>query len=116
MAENNGLPESISSNQAASTNNSITINDKVSGKTQNQQDSKKRGGEDDSKNTVPFYKLFSFADSTDVLLMIVGTIAASVNGVAMPLMTVLFGELMDSFGQTPDTHQIVDKISKVHKS
>ncbi|KAJ8632463.1 hypothetical protein MRB53_025799 [Persea americana] len=113
MADENGLHENISSNQAASTSNSMMITDINSGKTHNQQDSEKSKGEVDNKNTVPFYKLFSFADSTDVLLMIVGTVAAAANGVATPLMTILFGQLMDSFGQTPDPHEIVDKISKV---
>ena len=114
MADENGLHENISSNQAASTSNSMMITDINSGKTHNQQDSEKSKGEVDNKNTVPFYKLFSFADSTDVLLMIVGTVAAAANGVATPLMTILFGQLMDSFGQTPDPHEIVDKISKVY--
>ncbi|XXG76266.1 hypothetical protein AAC387_Pa08g0649 [Persea americana] len=112
MADENGLHENISSNQAASTSNSMMITD-ISGETHNQQDSEKSKGEYDSKNTVPFYKLFVFADSTDVMLMIVGTVAAAANGVAIPLMTILFGQLMDSFGQTPDPHEIVDKISKV---
>ncbi|CDP21762.1 unnamed protein product, partial [Coffea canephora] len=51
-------------------------------------------------NTVPFLKLFSFADSTDIFLMIIGTIGAIGNGLSLPLMTVFFGELTDSFGQT----------------
>ncbi|KAJ8632462.1 hypothetical protein MRB53_025798 [Persea americana] len=112
MADEIGLHENISSNQAASTSNSMMITNINSGKTHNQQDSEKSKGEDDSKNTVPFYKLFSFADSIEVILIIVGTVAAAANGVAMPLMTILFGQLMDSFGQTPDPHEIVDKISK----
>ncbi|KAL7210750.1 hypothetical protein ACSBR1_032158 [Camellia fascicularis] len=48
-------------------------------------------------NTVPFCKLFSFADFTHYVLMLVGTLAAIGNGICMPLMSVLLGELVDSF-------------------
>uniref|UniRef100_A0A5B7CEH4 Putative ABC transporter B family member 11 n=1 Tax=Davidia involucrata TaxID=16924 RepID=A0A5B7CEH4_DAVIN len=67
----------------------------------------------ESTNTVPFRKLFSFADSTDIVLMIVGTIGAIGNGVCMPLMTILFGELVDSFGQTQNNKDVVHVVSKV---
>ncbi|XP_031490564.1 ABC transporter B family member 11-like [Nymphaea colorata] len=62
--------------------------------------------------SVPFHKLFAFADPLDVFLMTVGTISAIGNGLAMPLMTLLFGELIDSFGQS---HQatVVHEVSKV---
>ncbi|XP_055804839.1 nuclear pore complex protein NUP98B-like isoform X2 [Solanum dulcamara] len=48
---------------------------------------------------VTFYKPFSFVDSTDIVLMIIGTIATIGNGLSLPNMTVLFGEWTDSFGQ-----------------
>ncbi|RZC89153.1 hypothetical protein C5167_030848 [Papaver somniferum] len=66
-------------------------------------------------NTVPFYKLFAFADSKDVILIVVGTIAAIVDGVAMPLMTVLLGDLIDSFGQS-DNKNTVRVVSKCQLS
>ncbi|XP_031395094.1 ABC transporter B family member 11-like isoform X2 [Punica granatum] len=68
---------------------------------------------DGKVNTVPFHKLFSFADKTDVLLMIVGTIGAIGNGISMPLMTVFFGELIDSFGQNQNNGDVVEVVSKV---
>ncbi|XLR67787.1 hypothetical protein S83_018459 [Arachis hypogaea] len=37
-----------------------------------------------------------FAESTDILLMIVGTIAAIGNGMGMPLMTLIFGQMATS--------------------
>lgn len=115
MAEENGLDGNISSNQAASTSKSTTILDKNMEKAHNQKDSEKsKGEEDDSKNTVPFYKLFAFADSTDVFLMIVGTVAAVANGVAMPLMALLMGEVVNAFGGTTNNHDIVEKVSKVY--
>ncbi|CAI9104867.1 OLC1v1003651C1 [Oldenlandia corymbosa var. corymbosa] len=68
---------------------------------------------DEPTKTVPFLKLFYFADSFDKLLMIVGAIAAIGNGLCLPLMTVLFGELIDSFGETVDINQVVGQVSKV---
>nr|QVT92302.1 ABC transporter [Salvia miltiorrhiza] len=61
---------------------------------------------------VPYYKLFSFADKLDVLLMVVGAIAAIGNGVSQPLMTLIFGKLVDSFGEG-DRSTIVHSVSKV---
>lgn len=64
-------------------------------------------------NTVPFFKLFGFADTTDQFFMLVGTIAAIGNGLSLPLMTILFGELTDSFGQNQNIHDVVRVVSKV---
>ncbi|KAI4344698.1 hypothetical protein L6164_011895 [Bauhinia variegata] len=76
------------------------------------QDSEKGKSKDESKNTVPFYKLFTFADSVDRLLMTLGTVGATANGVAMPLMIVIMGDLIDAFGQNSD-QTVVDEVSKV---
>lgn len=62
---------------------------------------------------VPFNKLFSFADSMDVILMIVGTVGSVANGLCMPLMSVLIGELTDAFGQNQNNNEVVDKVSQV---
>ncbi|KAL0398392.1 UNVERIFIED_CONTAM: ABC transporter B family member 9 [Sesamum radiatum] len=61
---------------------------------------------------VPFYKLFSFADRLDVALMTIGTVSAIGNGLTQPVMTVIFGELINSFAGT-DTSQVVHVISKI---
>ncbi|KAL6504960.1 ATP-binding cassette, sub-B (MDR TAP), member 4 [Orobanche gracilis] len=63
-------------------------------------------------NAVSFYKLFGFADSKDKILMIVGTIGAVGNGLSLPLMTILFGELIDSFGDN-QTQGVVEVVSRV---
>ncbi|KAE9453920.1 hypothetical protein C3L33_14178, partial [Rhododendron williamsianum] len=64
--------------------------------------------------TVPLYKLFAFADSVDVALMIVGTIGAIGNGMCMPLMSVLLGEIINAFGKNQNNNDIiVHVISKV---
>ncbi|KAK9084446.1 hypothetical protein Scep_030917 [Stephania cephalantha] len=73
----------------------------------------RKGGEAAASTTVPFYKLFFFADSKDVILMVLGTIFAMANGMAMPLMTVLIGNVVDSFGQNASGDQVVHEVSKV---
>ncbi|XP_019055136.1 PREDICTED: ABC transporter B family member 9-like isoform X1 [Nelumbo nucifera] len=70
----------------------------------------KAKGEEQQK--VPFYKLFSFADKQDVALMTVGTTCAIVNGLSMPLMTLVFGQLINSFGSSDRSH-VVAAVSKV---
>lgn len=66
-------------------------------------------------NTVPLYKLFYFADSTDKVLMIIGSIGAIGNGLCMPLMTLLFGDLVDSFGQN-QSKGVLAVVSKVNEA
>ncbi|XP_038972658.1 ABC transporter B family member 21-like [Phoenix dactylifera] len=68
---------------------------------------------DEKKNSVPYYKLFSFADTADLVLMVTGSVAAAANGISLPLMTVLFGELINILGKTTDVHIVVHEISKV---
>uniref|UniRef100_A0A1A8RVJ5 ATP-binding cassette, sub-family B (MDR/TAP), member 4 n=2 Tax=Nothobranchius rachovii TaxID=451742 RepID=A0A1A8RVJ5_9TELE len=40
--------------------------------------------------------VFRFADSLDILMIIVGTVMAVANGVVLPLMCIVFGEMTDS--------------------
>lgn len=63
---------------------------------------------------VPYYKLFTFADSTDCMLMLIGTITAIGSGIAMPLQTLIFGDLIDTFGENKDNKLIVHQVSKVY--
>ncbi|GFQ04425.1 ABC transporter b family member 11 [Phtheirospermum japonicum] len=64
------------------------------------------------EKTISFYRLFSFADSLDRVLMAVGTISAIGNGFAQPLMALIFGELIDVFGKARG-NEIVPEVSKV---
>ena len=70
-----------------------------------------------TKNTtksVPFFKLFSFADKFDQFLIVSGAIAAALNGLTLPLMTILFGQLIDAFGENASTtDQVQREVSKV---
>ncbi|XP_026394658.1 ABC transporter B family member 11-like [Papaver somniferum] len=63
-------------------------------------------------NLVPFFKLFSFTDSKDVILMVVGTISAFINGWKMPIMAVLGGQLINSFAST-DGSDVLKQVSKI---
>jgi ATP-binding cassette subfamily B (MDR/TAP) protein 1 len=59
---------------------------------------------------VPLYRLFAFADRTDALLMAVGAVMAVANGMAQPIMTFIFGDVIDAFGSSasPDVlHRVV---------
>ncbi|KAK0606238.1 hypothetical protein LWI29_035500 [Acer saccharum] len=66
---------------------------------------------DDQNQKVSFYKLFTFADRLDVVMMIVGTLSAIMGGLAQPLMSVIFGEIVDSFG-TATADNVVSVVSK----
>nr|BAS29581.1 B-type ABC transporter [Thalictrum minus] len=71
--------------------------------------------ETESKPTksVAFYKLFAFADSKDVLLMLIGTIASAGNGAAMPIMTLFLGDMINAFGQNANNTNTLKVVSEV---
>ncbi|KAL5577097.1 hypothetical protein UlMin_018796 [Ulmus minor] len=66
----------------------------------------------DDEQKVPFYKLFYSADRLDVVLMIVGTFGAVANGLSQPAMTLIFGQLVNSFGSA-DRSSVLHVVSKV---
>ena len=111
MAMENGLNGNTNSNEAT-TSKSQEVTEKGSSTSGNQPESEK-SKENEKIYTVPFHKLFTFADATDVALMIIGTIGALANGISMPLMAIIFGDLIDSFGQNQNNSNIVKVISKV---
>ncbi|PHT35054.1 ABC transporter B family member 4 [Capsicum baccatum] len=63
-------------------------------------------------NIIAFYKLFSFADTIDKILMLFGTIGAAGNGLCQVIVTVLFGDLIDAFGLN-QTSVLLQEVSKV---
>ncbi|BFG25063.1 hypothetical protein CerSpe_113370 [Prunus speciosa] len=80
----------------------------------NRDHDKSSNGGDEKTEKVAFIKLFSFADKTDIMLMLVGTIGAMGNGSCMPIMTILVGEMSDSFGTNQNnTHIGLSVVSKV---
>ncbi|KAK7243731.1 hypothetical protein RIF29_38542 [Crotalaria pallida] len=74
--------------------------------------SEEKSKQKEKLETVPFHRLFSFTDSTDIRLMFVGTIDATGNGLGLHLMTLLFGQMINSFGSDQQTDHVVE-VSKV---
>ncbi|XP_030460441.1 ABC transporter B family member 11-like [Syzygium oleosum] len=116
MAIENGATEDSVTNEAATLRSLEMVAAAAAAKSpamnENEQDSNKSKG-DEKVNSVPFHKLFSFADSTDMLLMVVGSIGAVGNGISMPLMTVFFGQLINVFGENQSDGDVVDLVSKL---
>ena len=97
----------------ASPSTSAPSNSSLNGEQKGVKNKKKEEEKEEKGKSVPFLKLFSFADSYDYVLMLVGIIGSMGNGIGMPLMTVIFGQVINTFGSSPDTHDIVSKVSKV---
>ncbi|KAK8570319.1 hypothetical protein V6N13_003006 [Hibiscus sabdariffa] len=112
MADENGFNGDTNLHGASSTSKIQEEPEKISGVNGENQYSESSEG-DEKTNSVPFYKLFAFADSTDFMLMIIGTVSAIGNGLCMPLVTILFGDLADAFGQNQSNNKVVDVVSKV---
>ncbi|RLN48604.1 hypothetical protein BBJ29_008200 [Phytophthora kernoviae] len=82
--------------------------------TQKLQDASEKSTE--PKGQVRLMELFSFADSTDKLLMVLGSTGALAAGVLRPLLVVLFGNVINSFGSTDSAsipHDITSKVNRV---
>jgi ATP-binding cassette subfamily B (MDR/TAP) protein 1 len=61
---------------------------------------------------VPFFSMFRYAGRGDLALMAVGTVAAMVNGMGDPLMTVVFATVVETFGSS-DSNTVLQRLSKV---
>ncbi|KAJ0081777.1 hypothetical protein Patl1_10088 [Pistacia atlantica] len=72
----------------------------------------KKKGSEETTQKVAFYKLFAFADKKDVVLMVVGTVSAIANGLSQSFMTLIFGQLINSFGAT-NRSNVVHEVSKI---
>ncbi|GJP35341.1 hypothetical protein CLOM_g19843 [Closterium sp. NIES-68] len=63
---------------------------------------------------VYYWQLFKFADKWDILLMVVGSVCAVGLGMAMPMISLLFGELTNAFGQnSSDVNKLMDAVTSV---
>ncbi|VAH78730.1 unnamed protein product [Triticum turgidum subsp. durum] len=60
---------------------------------------------------VAFFGMFRYATRADLALMGVGTVAAMVNGMSEPLMTVVFAAVIESFGGS-DNSAVLHRVSK----
>ncbi|CAH9092477.1 unnamed protein product [Cuscuta epithymum] len=65
------------------------------------------------EQSVPFYKLFCFADRYDWMLMGLGSLGAVVHGVSMPVFFLLFGQMVNGFGKNQtDFYSMTHEVSK----
>ncbi|KAL5981090.1 ABC transporter B member 19 [Asimina triloba] len=65
------------------------------------------------EQSLPFYKLFSFADRCDCVLMAAGSLGAVVHGCSMPVFFLLFGEMVNGFGKNQsDLKKMTDEVSE----
>nr|CAB3464564.1 unnamed protein product [Digitaria exilis] len=56
------------------------------------------------------HRLFRFADGADAALMAAGAVGAVASGVAQPLMTLVFGDVVDAFG-SGSRHDVLHRVS-----
>ncbi|MBA0834356.1 hypothetical protein Goarm_006716 [Gossypium armourianum] len=105
MATENGSNGDTNLHEARTSKNQEQLN----GENKDTETNKKN----EKTNSIPFYKLFAFADRTDIMLMIIGTIGAIGNGLCMPLMTTILGDLIDAFGQNQSNDRVVHVVSRV---
>ncbi|KAH1073854.1 hypothetical protein J1N35_026182 [Gossypium stocksii] len=105
MATENGSNGDSNLHEASTSKNQEQLN----GENKDTEANKKN----EKTNSIPFYKLFAFADRTDIMLMIIGTIGAIGNGLCMPLMTTILGDLIDAFGQNQSNDRVVHVVSRV---
>lgn len=71
-----------------------------------------KDGEKEEAKRVPLFGMFRYADRVDVLLMVVGTVGAVGNGMSEPLMSLIFGQIIDSFGQNT-SRSVLRSVTKV---
>ncbi|XP_072548370.1 ATP-dependent translocase ABCB1 [Salminus brasiliensis] len=56
-------------------------------------------------------EIFRYADSVDILLMLVGTIMSMANGAVLPAMVIVFGEMTDSFMDNAIAENVMGNIT-----
>ncbi|PNT72645.1 hypothetical protein BRADI_2g47347v3 [Brachypodium distachyon] len=71
-----------------------------------------RPEKDAAGKKVPLLSMFRYADRLDVLLIMVGTVGAMGNGMSEPLISVLFGNVINSFGESTSS-TVLRSVTKV---
>ena len=56
------------------------------------------------------YLQFRYADNLDIFLMVIGGIAAALHGASLPLMILIFGEMVDSFVMSGNSSQALQQL------
>ena len=114
MIQNPGKKSLASTSSANHDKHAISHDDDDEDQIDSTAQHKKTTHDKNTTKSVPFFKLFSFADKFDQFLIVSGAIAAALNGLTLPLMTILFGQLIDAFGQNASTtDQVQREVSKV---
>ncbi|KAG8086290.1 hypothetical protein GUJ93_ZPchr0010g10585 [Zizania palustris] len=70
------------------------------------------GVAEEPEGKVGLHRLFRFADGVDVLLMAAGAAGAVASGAAQPLMTLVFGDVVNAFGSGA-RDDVLHRVSKV---
>lgn len=60
-------------------------------------DNPKNGKKKESTSMVGFFELLRYADSLDIILMVVGILCALASGTGLPIMIIVFGQMTDAF-------------------
>ncbi|KAI3888344.1 hypothetical protein MKX03_003096 [Papaver bracteatum] len=55
---------------------------------------------------LPYYKLFSFADRYDILMMFIGTVSSIGSGLGLPLLVPMLGQVVDSIGRFENSNLV----------
>lgn len=58
---------------------------------------------------VPHSTLMRYASPSDRLLMYIGGLAAFINGASYPALSIIFGEMTDSFGGNNSKDELVEQ-------
>jgi len=66
----------------------------------------------EEKGEVGLHRLFRFADGADAALMAAGAAGAVASGVAQPLMTLVFGDVVDALS-SGSRHDVLRRVSGV---
>lgn len=81
---------------------------------QTTQDGENKNKDSVSIGSVPFWKLFSFADRLDFILIALGTLGACVHGAAIPIFFLVFGRVINAFGAYhAETAKMSNEVSQV---
>ncbi|WVY89008.1 hypothetical protein V8G54_037946 (chloroplast) [Vigna mungo] len=63
--------------------------------------------------TVSFFGLFATADSSDYVLMFLGSVGSCLHGAALPVFFILFGRMIDSLGHLSNNpHKLSSRVSE----
>ncbi|KAJ3274327.1 Multidrug resistance protein 1 [Terramyces sp. JEL0728] len=64
-------------------------------------------------SSVSYFRLLSYAQPADYIYVVIGTLAAMVNGATLPVMTIFFGQIIQSFvSYKPGDQALLDQMNK----